>query len=112
MRAFLSILGAASAAVWPMAGMASAADAASLPCYAWGPQMMWGAGWSGMIFGPLIMLVLLGAAVFVLVRAVGGFSQGGARPPDRAPIDILKERFARGEIDQEEFDARRRALGD
>jgi putative membrane protein len=33
-------------------------------------------------------------------------------PPGRTPIDILKERFARGEIDKDEFEERRRVLGD
>jgi putative membrane protein len=33
-------------------------------------------------------------------------------PPTRMPLDILKERFARGEIDKAEFDDRRRVLGE
>ncbi|RWK79424.1 MAG: SHOCT domain-containing protein, partial [Mesorhizobium sp.] len=32
-------------------------------------------------------------------------------PPSRqSPIDILQERFAKGEIDQKEYDDRRRTL--
>src|SRR6267378_7506898 len=31
-------------------------------------------------------------------------------PPTRTPLDILKERFARGEIDKAEFEDRRRVL--
>jgi putative membrane protein len=33
-------------------------------------------------------------------------------PPARTPLDILKERFARGEIDKAEFEDRRRVLGE
>jgi putative membrane protein len=32
--------------------------------------------------------------------------------PGRTPLDILKERFARGEIDKEEYEERRRTLGE
>jgi len=71
-----------------------------------------------MIFGPLFMILVLAvviAAVVLLVRWMGGPSQGTAphqMPPGRTPLDILKERFARGEIDKQEFEERRRVLGD
>lgn len=82
--------------------------------YGWGPHMMsWGGGWLGMIFGPLLMVLTLGlviGAAVLLVRWLGGPGQGTAPPPPRTPLDILKERFARGEIDKEEFDDRRRTL--
>ncbi len=67
-----------------------------------------------MILGPLIMivvLVLVIAAVVLVVRRFGGSGQDGA-PPARKALEILKERFARGEIDKEEFEERRRVLGD
>ena len=88
--------------------------------YGWGPHMMgWGGGWPGMIFGPLFMILLLAilvAAVVSLVRWLGGPWQGTypphQLPPSRTPLDILKERFARGEIDKAEFEDRRRVLGE
>lgn len=87
--------------------------------YGYGPHMMWGGGGYGMIFGPLFMIVVLGAviaAVVLLVRWLGGPSYGTPpahhAPPGRTALDILKERFARGEIDKDEFEERRRLLGD
>lgn len=88
--------------------------------YVYGPHMMgWGGGWYAMIFGPLFMilgLAVLIAAVVLLVHWLGGPWQGTApprhTPPGRTPLDILKERFARGEIDKDEFEERRRVLGE
>lgn len=79
----------------------------------WGPHMMGtGGGWYAMIFGPLLMLLFLAliiAAVVLLVRWLGGLRHGTSQP-GQTPLDILKERFARGEIDKEEFEERRRIL--
>ena len=82
-----------------------------------GPGMMWGYGWPGMIFGPIMMIVFLAvlvALVVFAVRWIGGTGQGGGAgaPPRNAALDILKERFARGKIDAQEFEERRRILGD
>jgi putative membrane protein len=70
-----------------------------------------------MIFGPLFMILFLAvlvALVVILVRWLGGPWQGTYPPhqPTRTPLDILKERFARGEIDKAEFEDRRRVLGE
>ena len=82
----------------------------------YGPHMMWG-GYYGMFFGPLMMIVFIAVAVIVvvlLVRWLGGPGQGSAlhSPPVKTPLDILKERFAKGEIDKEKFEERRRVLGE
>jgi putative membrane protein len=80
-------------------------------------RMMWDGGWYGMIFGPLLMILVLAVVIVVavlIVRALGGPWQGAAPPhyPSRTPMDILKERYARGEIDKDEFEERRRVLQD
>lgn len=110
--------GAVLTALAPPAAWAQAqSDADS---YAYGPHMMWwGGGWAGMIFGPLIMILVLALAITVavlLLRWVEGLWLEKAptvrTSPSRTPIDILKERFARGEIDKIEFEDRRHVLGD
>ncbi len=71
-----------------------------------------------MIFGPLIMILVLAAVIAItvlLVRWLGG-PWHGAPPqhhvPERTPLDLLKARYARGDIDKAEFEDRRRTLGD
>ncbi len=74
-------------------------------------------GWGGTIFGLIMSIVFLAvavAAVVLLVRWLGGPGHGGAlhSPPGKTPLDILEERFAKGEIDKEEFEEQRRVLGE
>ena len=90
------------------------------PGWRYGPGMMGHGGWALMMFFGPLMMILFVAAVVVLVafafRWLGGHGLHGVghapTPLGKAPIDILKERFARGEIDKAEFEERRRVLGE
>lgn len=79
---------------------------------------MWQGGWHGWLFGPIMMIVFIAVAVVVVVLLVrwlgGGSGHGGAlhSPLTKTPLDILKERYAKGEIDKEEFEEPRRVLGE
>ncbi len=112
MRGFLL----STAALLSMLGASSVTWAQQQGGPGYGPYMMWNGG-SWMFFGPLMMIVFIAAIVAVvvlMVRWLGGSGHGTAAhpPPSRTPLDILKERFARGEIDKEEFEERRRTLGE
>ena len=81
-------------------------------------MMWWNNGGYGMFFGPLFMTLILAAtiaAIIFLVRWLSGAQQGfgtaSLAPPAQTPLDILKERFAKGEINKDEFEERRRVLG-
>ncbi len=78
-----------------------------------------GGDWGHMMFGPLMMLVFVAVVIVLLVLAVrwlGGAGHGAVAPPhphpEKTPLDILEERFARGEIDKDEFEERRRILSE
>jgi len=68
----------------------------------------WNDGWAGALWMVLAWGAIL-AVVFVLVRSM---TNGPARGehPSPGPLEILDERFARGEISAEEYAERRRVL--
>lgn len=58
----------------------------------------------------LIGLVLVVVVVALVARSWSGGNGPAGRPGEDRALAILKERYARGEIDKAEFDARRRDL--
>jgi putative membrane protein len=48
--------------------------------------------------------------VIAIVALVTLLGRADRRGPDKTALDILKERYARGEIDQAEFEQKRRDL--
>ena len=75
-----------------------------------GDQMM--TGWWGMYFGPFTMLLVLVVSVVLivfLVRWLIGKSTTNADLRDNS-LALLKERFAKGEIDAAEFEDRKKHL--
>jgi putative membrane protein len=71
----------------------------------------WGLGYG--LFGWLVMLlfwVLIIAGVVILVRWF--MDQGKLKRPttEETPLDILKKRYARGEIDKEQFETMKQEL--
>jgi putative membrane protein len=100
---------------WPallgLGGWALPAAAQEGPApWRYGP--MWDGHWGWMLIGPLMMILLVAAVVVLAVLAVRWIAGSGQPPPpaSRTAMDILKERFARGEIDRAEFEERRRLL--
>lgn len=79
---------------------------------------MWdyGWGWGMMIFGPVMMIAVVVAIVVVAVVVLRWIGEAprerGTGTGQPTPLDILKERFARGEIDKQEFEERKRLLSD
>ena len=63
----------------------------------------------GMGFGWIIGLLVIAAIIWLAVRAT---SQNTIENPkeNKSALDILKERYARGEIDKEELEARKKDL--
>lgn len=80
----------------------------------WGPGMMgWGTG--GGWLGGIIMLVwwiVVIAGIVALFRWLFTSKRpaGICSPPSESALDVAKKRYARGEIDQEQYRALKREL--
>lgn len=74
------------------------------PMRGWDHMMMFGYGYGGM-FMWLIFLIIIGLLIYFIVQ-----NQKKMGPSSKSPLDILKERYAKGEITKEEFDKMKQDL--
>ncbi len=76
-----------------------------------------GMGW-WMLWGGLMMIVFWGGIIALIVwtiqsvtrRESGQTESPSTNPSPRTPVDVAKERYARGEISREEFQQIKRDL--
>lgn len=72
-------------------------------------------GWGGsfgmgvMIFFWLLFLGLIVTLIWFLIRKG---SESTSKPDNESPLEILKRRYARGEINKEEFRRMKKEIGD
>ncbi len=64
----------------------------------------------GMGLGMLLFWGILIAGIVMLVRCFSGSGTCGKSEREKSALDILKERYARGEIEKEEFEQKKRDL--
>lgn len=78
--------------------------------YGWmGPGMM--GGYGGMFFMPVLWVLFVGLIIWAVVAAVQRPGEsGGPSHPSESALEILKQRYARGEIDKAEFEQRKQDL--
>ncbi len=78
---------------------------------------MWGDiggyGWWVVGIGMVHMLLFWGLIILgivALVKWLSGTAVGAEKSGEKTPLDILKQRYARGELDQKEFEEKKRHL--
>ena len=76
-----------------------------------GPGMMRGfAGFGGGWLVPIVMIVFWGLVIWGIVALVRGVAPGCGSGQTDSALDVLKRRYARGEISKEEFEGKKRDL--
>lgn len=72
----------------------------------------WGMGSATMLFFSLFwiaILVLIILGIVFIIRYLRGYGKEG-RGAQETPLDVLKKRYARGEIDKKEFEEKKNDL--
>jgi putative membrane protein len=68
-----------------------------------------GNGWGmGMGYGWIIGLLIVGAIVWLIIRSIN--QNNVSHQHNKSALDILKERYAKGEIGKEEYEAKKKDL--
>ena len=72
----------------------------------------WGLGWFGVIFVVLIVLLVVAALIILLPRLKQNYKIDAVETSSgkSKAHEILKERYARGEIDKSEFEEKKKGL--
>jgi len=83
-------------------------------------MMMWpymsNFGWGGWLLGGLMMLLFWGGLIVLVVLIIRSFSGSGSRSQNQIvttpsnALEIIKNRYAQGEISKEEFETIRHDL--
>ncbi|MBK9099470.1 MAG: SHOCT domain-containing protein [bacterium] len=67
-------------------------------------------GFGGMWFGWIFWIIIIGLVIYLIVRFTNQKNSGTGQISNETPLDVLKKRYARGEISKEEFDSMRKDL--
>lgn len=76
-------------------------------CWLWGPWYFFGGPW-GMIAGIVLWALVIYGIYYLISHLVKRSSENVRR--EETPLEILKRRYAKGEIDAEEFAKRKKDL--
>ncbi len=75
-----------------------------------GPGMMGGFGWMAIM--PVLWIVFLGLIIWAVVAAVRGSSESRSSDSSKtdSALEVLKKRYAWGEINREEYEEKKKDL--
>ncbi len=72
---------------------------------------MWNGPWGHMWWGWIIWLIVIAVVIWAIVTLVNRSQPPPSSPPQQeTAMEILKKRYARGDISKEEFQEKKRDL--
>ncbi|MGM0365011.1 MAG: SHOCT domain-containing protein [Actinomycetota bacterium] len=78
----------------------------------WGwPTMMGGLGWIGIILGFIFFILIIIGIVLLIVWLIKRTTYPGTEPKTKnKALEVIKERYARGEISKEQYESIKKDL--
>ena len=80
----------------------------------WWDWGSWGGWWAGMIVMMILMVIFWGGIIALIIWAIARFTRretsGELHGEKPSPLDVAKDRYARGEITKEQFEQIKRDL--
>ncbi len=73
----------------------------------WWPMMHYGFGYGGM-FMWIIFLIVIGLLIYFIVQSQN--TKNKMQTQNESPLDILKRRYAKGEVSREEYERMKKEL--
>ena len=67
-------------------------------------------GWGAMFFGWIFMILFWVLVIVGIVLLVKSLTGGNVSANQNRALDVLKERYANGEIDKKEFEEKKKGL--
>ncbi|MEN6432428.1 MAG: SHOCT domain-containing protein [Smithella sp.] len=75
----------------------------------WNHMMNYGYGYGfGGMYMVIIFIIIIGVVAYFVIQSARARTLGGT--PQETPLDILKKRYAKGEISKDDFDRMKRDL--
>jgi len=67
-------------------------------------------GWGGMGFGWIFWIVIVAVVIWAIIRIANTSQNRKSDTSGETPLDILKKRYARGEITKEQYEQMKKDL--
>lgn len=78
----------------------------------YGHMMDWSAWSSGFMFiYPLFWILIIGGFIFLLIKGFASVHKRKHEEQSKSALEIIKERYARGEINKDKFEEMRKDIG-
>jgi len=83
------------------------------------PSDWWTMPWFGMMMAPIMMVIFIVVALLIVLPLMRSMGFGPPwwhghnappLPPSKTALEILNERYARGEIDKADYEEKRRTI--